>query len=440
MDTKAHYIHPDQLCIGLYIHLEGGWMSHSFTFNNFLIKDEGQIRKIRDLKLKQIRYDPLRSKRQPLPLAPEPPAATPTPPIPPKPAPAVVSATMRPESKKLKLRTNRLIQLNKLIADSKKNFTDDAQLTREATRNFAHNPEASCAKAEAIVKGLVDSVLTESDVVLHAVSSNKGDPEAYVHALNVTVLALMLAKTIDMSEQDAHDLGMAALFHDLGKTEEYRAKVILDQHCENGARMAQSAGLPQRVVNIILQHHECVDGSGTPSHLKSEQIDPLARLLAIVNVYDNLCNPSNTAQAMSPYEALAHMYNVDTKKYDAQLLQYFIRSLGVYPPGSIVQLSNGVYGVVMTANPGAPMLPFVMIYAPNVPRKTLVVIDLSEEDSLIIKKCLKPKDLPQEVYEYFSPRNRVYYYYLKNEADEDTTSKAADTPTRLLQNPPSERN
>ncbi len=430
MDIKAHYIHPDQLCIGLYIHLEGGWMSHSFTFNNFLIKDESQIRKIRELKLKKIRYDPLRSKRQPLLLTPEPPAATPATPVPPKPAPAVVPAATRPEGKKLKLRANRLIQLNKLIADSKKDFTEDAQLTREATRNFAHNPEASRAKAETIVNGLVDSVLTESDVVLHAVSSNKGDPEAYVHALNVAVLALMLAKTIDMSEQDARELGMAALFHDLGKTEEYRTKVILDQHCEIGARMAQSAGLPQRVVNIILQHHECVDGSGTPGHLKSEQIDPLARLLAIVNVYDNLCNPSNTAQAMSPYEALAHMYNVDTKKYDAQLLQYFIRSLGVYPPGSIVQLSNGVYGIVMTANPTAPMLPFVMIYAPNVPRKTLVVIDLSEEDGLTIKKCLKPKDLPQEVYEYFSPRSRVYYYYLKNEPEAEKNAASPEPPVQ----------
>jgi putative nucleotidyltransferase with HDIG domain len=398
-------------------------MSHSFTFNNFLIKDEDQIKKIRELKLKQIRYDPLRSKRQPLALTTEPASTTPAPPSAPKPAPAVAQApattAAKPERNKLKLRANRLIQLNKLIADSKKNFTEDALLTREATRNFVHNPEACRAKAETIVNGLVDSVITESDVVLHAVSSNKADPEVYVHALNVTVLALMLAKTIDMSEQDARELGLAALFHDLGKTEEYRTKVTLDQHCENGARMANEAGLPERVVNIILQHHECVDGSGTPRHLKADQIDPLARLLAIVNVYDNLCNPNSTAQAMSPYEALAHMYNVDPKKYDAQLLQYFIRSLGVYPPGSIVQLSNGVYGVIMTANPKTPMLPFVMIYAPNVPRKTLVVIDLSEEDGLTIKKCLKPKDLPQEVYDYFSPRNRVYYYYLKNEIDED---------------------
>ncbi len=428
MDTELHYIHPDQLCIGLYVHLDLGWMKHSFTFNNFEIKNEKQIEKIRALHLKQIRYDPLRSKRKPLPL----PTATSAAATTPQPAPAVEAPPAAPastEPKKLKLRAERLVQLNKLISACKQDFTEDARTTREVTRNFALNPQDSLAKAETIVNNLVDSVITESDVVLHAVSSNKADPEVYVHSLNVAVLALMLAKSLDMSEQEARTLGMAAVLHDIGKTAEYRTnKSILDQHCENGARMVQETGLSERIAKIILQHHECVDGSGHPARLVGDKIDPLARLLAIANVYDNLCNPNNPEQAMSPYEALAHMFNVTAKKYDAQLLQFFIRSLGVYPPGSIVQLSNGVYGIVMTTNPNTPMLPFVMIYAPNVPRKTLVIIDLSEEEGLKISKCLKPKDLPPEVLEYFSPRSRVYYYVLKNALPDDAGVAKAASP------------
>lgn len=415
MDNNLHYIHPDQLCLGLYVHLDVGWMSHSFTFSNFELKNEQQIQKIRALNLTRIRYDPLRSKCKPLLVASAP---LPVLPVNTEPSPAIQPAEStvgQPEKKKFKLRAGRLMQLNKLVLECKKDFTEDARLTREATRNFALNPTDSRAKAETIVSHLVNSVITESDVVLHAVSSNKSDPEVYVHSLNVTVLALTLAKSLDMSEQDASVLGLAAMFHDVGKTADFRSKTTLDQHCENGARMVRESGLSERIANIILQHHECADGSGHPQHLVADQIDPLARLLAIVNAYDNLCNPSDPEQAKSPYEALAHMYNVASKKYDAQLLQLLIRSLGVYPPGSIVQLSNGVYGIVMTTNPGTPLLPFVMIYAPNVPRKTLVIIDLSEEDGMTIKKCLKPKDLPQEVFEYFSPRNRIYYYYLKNE-------------------------
>jgi len=190
--------------------------------------------------------------------------------------------------------------------------------------------------------------------------------------------------------------------------------------------MAKAAGLSEHVATIIMQHHECVDGSGQPRRLSGAQMDPLARVLAIVNAYDNLCNPANPEQALSPYEALAIMYNLDTKKYDAHFLHHFIRSLGVYPPGSIVQLSNGTYGIVMTANPNTPLLPFVMIYAPSVPRKTSVIIDLSEEDGIKISKCLKPRNLPQEVFDYFSPRSRVYYYFLKQALPE--TPDTAPTP------------
>ncbi len=423
METEPRYIHPDQLCIGLYVHLDLGWMRHSFTFSNFEIKDYKQIQKIRALGLDQIRYDPLRSKSKPLPLAAPETSAPPPAHSPPLSQPSGAAASPA-GNKKLKLRTDRLMQLNKLVLSSKKDYLEDARMAREATLNFALNPKGAREKTEALVNDLIDSVITQSDVVLHAVSSTKSDPETYVHSLNVAVLALMLAKSLDMTEQESHELGVAALLHDIGKKTEGRTSTLLDSHCEAGAKLALESGLSERVAKIILQHHECMDGSGLPKHLSSAQIDPLARLLAIVNAYDNLCNPGNIEKALSPYEALAHMFNVTSKRYDAQLLQFFIRTLGVYPPGSIVQLSTGVYGVVMTANPRTPLLPSVMIYAPNVPRKTLVIIDLSEEDGITIKRCLKPRDLPADVHDYFNLRSRVNYYYLKHDLQGDDVSNS----------------
>lgn len=410
-----HYIKPDQLCIGLYVHLDVGWMEHSFTFNNFEIKTQGQIDKIRALNLKQIRYDPLRSKVRPLPLpamAPaDKPASAETASAPPAPS---LAAGPDP-SKKFRLRAERLLVLNKVVQECKQAFVEDARLAREATRNFALNPEDSRRRTEAIVDDLVESAITERDVVLHAVSSNRSEPEAYVHPLNVTVLALMLAKSLDMSREDARILGIAAMLHDIGKNAEHRsdqrARMILDQHCEDGARLISAAGLPERVSTLVLQHHEYADGSGTPRRLAGAAIDPLARLLTIANTFDNLCNPGKMEMALSPYEAVAHMYNHMPVRFDPELLQLFIRSIGVYPPGSIVLLSNGIYAIVMTANPAAPLKPYVMIYAPKVPRKTLVILDLSEEN-LSISRCLKVGDLPREVQEYFSPRSRVYYYML----------------------------
>lgn len=429
MKDQSYYIHPDQLCIGLYVHLDLGWMSHSFTFSNFKIKTNKQIDQIQELHLERIRYDPLRSDCEPLPLEPAEPAPPPVvsvkPPEPPAPPvvekPAAAVRTAAPAERRT--RSERLKQLHEIIHTSEKEFLRDAEAVTQLVRNLATQPQESKQKAEALVGNLVDSVVTESDVVLHALGGNRAGSEIYVHSLNVTVLALTLAKSLDMSEKDARDLGVAAIFHDIGRGSDSIYKSFLNQHCENGARMLLEAGFPERIARIVLQHHEHVDGSGYPKHLMSTQIDPLARLLALVNAYDNLCNPANPAAAMTPYETLAHMYAKDFQKYDATLLKLLIKSLGVYPPGSVVQLSDDNFGLVMTVNPDKPLLPFVMIYDPSIPREAPAILDLSEEPSLSIKKCLRPGQLSTEVYDYLSPRKRVCYYFLdKVESSSPTSS------------------
>lgn len=407
MKAQSNYIHPDQLCVGLYVHLDLGWMDHPFTFNNFKIKNEEQIKKIRSLHLKQIRYDSLRSDREPL-------------------LPATVPATWAvkavpaplPKLQDPQLRSRRLQQLNKIVENCEREFAIDASKVRNMTHNLLAHPVSTRKDAELLVNRMVNSVITESDVVLHAISGNASQQENYVHALNVTVLALMLAKSMDMTVEDVRELGLASIFHDIGKAESPTNKSFVDMHCELGARAAVQAGLSERISKIILQHHEHVDGSGYPKHLKEAQIDPLARLLVIVNDYENLCNPPNPVDAMIPYEALSHMYVTTPQKYDSTILRLLIKSLGVYPPGSIVQLSNGTYGIVMTVNPLKPLLPLVLIHEPKVSRETPVVLDLGEENDLNIKRCLRLVDLPQDVRDYLRPRKRISYYFIKKNPDD----------------------
>ncbi len=410
MKQQSHYIHPDQLCVGLYVHLDLGWMDHPFTFNNFKIKSEEQVEKIRALKLRQVRYDPLRSDCHPLI-----PATVPAPW-----AAVKATATAADKVRDTQRRSARLRQLNDIILASERKFSADANQVRAVTRNLAMHPEQARKEAESLVDRMVGSVLTESDVVLHAIGTNQSQQENYVHSLNAAVLAMMLAKSLDMSAEDARELGMAAIFHDIGKTESPLNKSFIDMHCELGARLVLQAGMSERISRIILQHHEYVDGSGFPKHLKEVQIDPLARLLTIVNDYENLCNPANPTDAMTPYEALSHMYVAQSHKFDATLLRLLIKSLGVYPPGSIVQLSNGVYGIVMTVNPQKPLLPLVMIHEPKVARETPIVLDLSEESGLSIKQCLRPLQLPRDVFDYLRPRKRVCYYFLDKQTLDGT--------------------
>lgn len=414
-DLQGHYITPDQLCIGLYVHLDLGWMQHPFAFSNFKIKDADQLRKIHALDLKQIRYDPERSDVEPrfsktIPTVPAPGPEEPQ-------APAPASAPTESLAAKGSIdRVVRLKQLNRAILETEASFFKHGTTVREVVRNLSHQPEHSRKIAEGLINDWVNSVITESDVALHAICNSRSGHEGYVHPMNVTVLALMLAKSLDMKEEEASMVGMAAMFHDVGKEESLRNKSFMDMHCAIGASIAERAGLSERISRIILEHHECVDGSGFPMRLKEDRIDPLARLLALVNHYDNLCNPLNPADAMTPYEALSVMFATQQHKFDTTMLRAFVRALGVYPPGSVVQLSNDMYGSVVATNQTTPMLPLVMVHVPKVARETPVVINLSEEKRISIRKCMRPEHLPKPVFDYLKPRKCVSYYFL-NTAD-----------------------
>lgn len=404
---RGHYIHPDDLRIGLYVHLDLGWMDHPFTFSNFMIKDEEQIRKIRGLMLDRVRYDPMRSE-----VVPDFPKTIQTNPI----APDVAEVPKPAAQTTPAMQSRRLKELNQNILDSEKEFAKNATTAREAVRNLIEHPIHSKKAAEDLIGEMVNSVITESDIVLHAISSNNREMVNFIHPLNVSVLALMLAKALDMKKETVTELGVAALFHDVGKEEKVNNKSFVDLHCEVGASVALRAGLSEQISKIILQHHEYMDGSGFPMHIRGERIDPLSRIVALANHYDNLCNPPNPVDAMTPFEALSQMFALQSRKFDANLLQLLVKLLGVYPPGSVVQLSDDNYGIVLCINQGKPLLPLVQLYVPEVSRETPVVIDLAEAEGLSIKKCIRPAQLPAEVFDYLRPSKRVSYYFLKNDS------------------------
>jgi len=165
------------------------------------------------------------------------------------------------------------------------------------------------------------------------------------------------------------------------------------------------------VLAIIREHHELFDGTGYPGKLKAEAIGLLSRIVVIANYYDELCNPLTVADALTPHEALSLMFAKLRGKFDAKLLQVFIRCLGVYPPGTIVQLSNGVLGMVATVNTARPMKPMLVVYDANVPKEEAIMLDMEHETEVNIAKAIRPAQVPREVYGYLSPRKRVSYYF-----------------------------
>jgi putative nucleotidyltransferase with HDIG domain len=412
----AYFVSVDDLAPGVYVHLDMRWVEHGFSLNSFKIKNANQIAQIKALGLTRIRIDPARSTFIPAPHA-EPAATSPAP------APARASAQRQePVRPIIPERQEFVIQQRAAIDACERKFAEAAGTLRNINVNIHAQPQKAREDATGLVRGMVQTILRDRDVAIHLMNDISGGEELYFHALNVSVLAMILAKELDVATEDIEQLGLGCLFHDVGKAQipervlrvdnPTRAETsLVQQHCTYGLAVGTKLGLTRQALEVITQHHECHDGTGYPNRLIGDEIAPLSRIAAIVNAYDNHCNPGNPAQALTPYEALSHMYAHERHRFDLNYLSTFVRCMGVYPPGTLVRLSDESIGLVVAANFGMPLRPRILIYDPSVPKHDATVLDLQKEPDLSVKDSLRPHEIGVEVYEYLSPRTHVTYFF-----------------------------
>lgn len=410
-----HYIGPEQLTTGLYVHLDLGWMEHPFTFSHFRVKTQDQIETIRKLGLKRIRIDPNKCDASPLAPAPQAEADTPD-------NAGPDEETLAHIQHKQEL-IQELQEKRKAISKCEKQYMNAAKTVSNLNKNLIARPKETVAETMELIGQLADSLLSEKEVAMHLMNDNTGSEDVYYHSLNVSVLSMMLGREMNLQPVEIKLLGIGGIFHDIGKMKIPHKVLIkadnptraeadfLQQHCNYGVEIGQKVGLPDIVVTMIAQHHEAADGSGYPKRLKGDAIHPLTRVLSIVNTYDNLCNPVSIMNAMTPHEALSLMFSQQRARYDAKALGIFIKCLGVYPPGTLVKLNNDAFGMVMSVNPAKPLKPGVLVYDPDVPRDEAITLDLSSEPELAITKAMRPSQLPGPVFDYLSPRERISYYF-----------------------------
>jgi hypothetical protein len=136
-----------------------------------------------------------------------------------------------------------------------------------------------------------------------------------------------------------------------------------------------------------------------------------ARIVALANRYDNLCNPPLLAQAHTPHEALSLLFAQAQSKFDTGMLNSFIRMMGVYPAGSVVQLTDERYALVMSVNSTRPLKPNVLVHDAKLPREEALYLNLMGTPDLGIRRSLKPAQLPADALDYLAPRARVAYFF-----------------------------
>jgi HD-GYP domain-containing protein (c-di-GMP phosphodiesterase class II) len=402
----------DRLQPGVFISLSGiGWLHHPFMFNEFRIATDKQIQALKALGLKEIDWDPARSTAEPLPAA-APVAADE------EDFGALALSGMLDDKKH---RIARVRQRREQFARREREYEKDAVAAGEILKGIAGRPNELHAQARSLVGRVVGTLIGAENDIIQLVNSKAKDAGLAFHAMNVMFLSLMLGKAMRLEEEELKALGLGALLHDVGKGEVpvrilrasertspeeefYRAHVGYGIKAVAGVRE-----LPTAVKNVIACHHEHFDGSGFPNRLAGEKIPRLARLVALANRYDNLCNPFDIRQAKTPAEAIAHLFKHEATRYQPEALQLFVKTLGVFPPGSFVALSNGAIGLVIEVDSRDLLRPTVMLHDADIPRNEAILLDLRDTD-LKIASAISPATLPIEIVEYLAPRGRVDYY------------------------------
>lgn len=420
--THSVVIPLDQLRIGMYIQLDLNWMQHPFTVGSFRVSSKAQIDTLRELGLKEVRYSPEKSDAA---FRSEAKAANPGLPELAHPAEDLVATELaeRESARRDALRRRVLLsEQEQALWACDQSFIAASRAYVRIGQTCDKAPLDARAAGEALVQQCVSDLLLDGESVISLLSEGVGERHA-LHPVNVMVLSLLLGKAHGLTAPALSALGLAALLHDVGKVHlpqhlwvrsaDMSAVDVLqyEKHVAESVAIGKCMGLPDGVLQTIAQHHEMANGNGFPKRLQGDAIGTSGRILALVNYYDRLCNPVHGAHALTPHEALSVIFAQHKARFDSEVLRAFIRMMGVYPPGSVVQLANNQYAMVVAVNSSRPMRPKVIVYDAQIPREQALVKDLQLEPELVVRASLKPSQLPRAALDYLSPRSRICYFF-----------------------------
>ncbi|MEY4267318.1 MAG: hypothetical protein RIS90_1853 [Pseudomonadota bacterium] len=409
-------IDASQLTVGLFVWLDLKWSEHPFISNRMLLKSADDIATMQSLNVAgRLYYLPDKSEVA-------------LPPLQSKAGGELVGG-LRPAAKfavpqqlqdSKKLALDRQRQQRAVAERVDRAWELVARETRDVLLSFGSAPKAAGTKLRGVSSESAAAVMLAQEVSLHFLGRKTGGGQQ-LHAVNVMALCLLLGKKMGLDEQALTDLAMAALVHDVGKSEvpvrilglAKRNKYEEDQyrqHLRHSLFFATQSGMfsPQALMNLA-DHHEAMDGSGWPSGKKDLGIG--ARILSLVDRYDRLCMPEAIdVTPLVPMEALSTLLKRESGRFDTAVLGHLIKLLGIYPPGTLVQLSDGSLGQVV--GPGAHSLkPKVLLYNRLTSKEEAQVLELDKTPDVKVTAAVHPASLPAEVRAWIKPEQPQVYFF-----------------------------
>lgn len=410
--TTTITVPVERLVPGLYIDLGLSWKQHPFLFSRFKLKSAAEIAVIQQLGLDTVTVFPERSDAKAKEFEPQ--SVTNSEPV-----------TTRETLWKSKRKSiDAAAQYRRRRGKVAHRYQETVKRVKRLNKDLNANPANAIRDAGEVIEEVTAAFTDKGDVLINLINLADSDYSYYNHSLNVTVLSMTLGHAIGLEPHELHDLGMAAMLHDIGKamipnkivmkrgTLSKTESKLLETHTQLGGKLARNMRrLRPEIIDVIEQHHEYIDGSGYPNGLTGDAIKRNSRIVAIANLYDNLCNPPNSADALPPKSVMAILFKKYSDKLDSALVQQMIACMGVYPPGTVVELSDQSIGLVTAVNTKVLLKPHVLLYNPEIPRNEALAIDLTEYEDLSIVDVLRPGDYDKRIYDYLGIQERIGYFY-----------------------------
>ena len=358
-------ISTEHLTLGMYLHeFCGSWMDHPFWRAKFVLKDPKDLERIKSTAIHEVWIDTSKGldvavgvssvSREEADsqidsdfalLEDMPPLVIEMPPPPPPPPPAPRGRAPASFQNELKVAASICNESKRAVVS----MFNEARLGKAV----------DSANAQSLVEEISDSVTRNPGALISLARLKTADDYTYMHSVAVCAMMVALAKQIGLSEEHTRSAGMAGLLHDLGKAAIPLAVlnkpgkltdaefVVIQSHPVEGYNMLKEGGsVEDSVMDACLHHHEKMDGTGYPDKLKGEEISLIARMTAICDVYDAITSDRPYKRGWDPSESLRRMAEWTKGHFDPRLFQAFVKSIGIYPVGSLVRLTSGRIGVV----------------------------------------------------------------------------------------------
>lgn len=385
-------IHTSELRIGMYISdLDCKWMDHPFVVNKFAINDARIIQKIASAGIRSVYIDVTKGKDV---------EEAPT-------APEVDEVLQKSIEENLKnVRDNSAVSVASELARAKSLFRETTSVIRNLMEDTRIGKQIEVDSLTPLAERMVQSVFRNHHALTGISRIKTKDEYTFMHCVSVAGLLVTFARETGFSEEDIQQVAIGGLIHDIGKTmtpqevlnkpgklepEEFE---IMKGHVTHSREILEATlGISQTAMDISVLHHERIDGTGYPLGLAGDQISLIGKMSAIVDVYDALTSVRVYKDAWEPTLALKKLMEWSPSHFDRELVQHFIKCLGIYPVGSMVELESGLLGIVM--EPGEHLLrpKLRIVYHGKKGRYEKVRdIDLARETADHITGAVNPND------------------------------------------------